>query len=220
MWAMLLMPLFAAALSAFFLRKSKWGAAVVSVLSATFALVLAMGLLLGESGEASSKSVEIFRLGNFSINFGFLFDEISKNMVFVVCFVGWLIHIFSVGYMDKDDAKGRFFGGLSFFMFSITGIMLADNLFMMFIFWEFVGFSSYMLIAHYADTEYSKMASKKAFIANRVGDFGFLIGIIWCYHIFGTTEFGAIASALKANPSLALTPMALLLICGFLGKSA
>lgn len=220
MWAMLLAPLFAAALSAFFLRRSKWGAAAVSVLSATFALILAMGLLLGESGDSASKSVEIFKLGGFSINFGFLLDEISKNMVFVVCFVGWLIHIFSVGYMDKDDAKGRFFGGLSFFMFSMTGIMLADNLFMMFIFWEFVGFSSYMLIAHYADTEYSKMASKKAFIANRVGDFGFLIGIIWCYHVFGTTEFGAIATALKANPSLALTPMALLLICGFLGKSA
>lgn len=220
MAAMLLMPLAAAAFSAIFLRKSKWGAAALSIVSATAALGIAMSILLKDAGCAGGGGFEIFKMGSLELSFGFLLDGISKNMMFVVCFVGWLIHIFSVGYMNHDKAKGRFFAGLSFFMFSMTGIMLADNLFMMFIFWEFVGFSSYMLIAHYADTEYSKMASKKAFIANRVGDFGFLLGIIWCYNVFGTTDFCAIGEALKANPALAATPMALLLICGFLGKSA
>ena len=213
------MPLCAAALGAFFLRKSKWGAAVLSIASATAALAIAMNVLLcPESG--SSSDIEIFRLGGLRLSFGLLLDGVSKNMMFVVCFVGWLIHIFSVGYMRHDVAKGRFFAGLSFFMFSMSGIMLANNLFMMFVFWEFVGFSSYMLIAHYADTEYSKMASKKAFIANRVGDFGFLLGIIWCYNVFGSTDFSIIEASLGANPALAATPMALLLICGFLGKSA
>ncbi|MBO6101825.1 MAG: NADH-quinone oxidoreductase subunit L, partial [Opitutales bacterium] len=219
--AMLAMPLLAAAITALFLRKSKWGGAALSIFSATAVLALSLYLLVcGRFGEIAPRGFEIFSLGGLSVKFGFLADALAANMVFVVAFVGWLIHIFSVGYMNHDPAKGRFFGGLSFFMFSMTGIMLADNLFMMFVFWEFVGFSSYMLIAHYADTEYSKMASKKAFIANRIGDFGFLLGIIFCYWTFGSTNFSEIAEALKINPQLASTGMALLLICGFLGKSA
>lgn len=218
---MLGLPLLSAAIIALFFRRSKWGGALVSILSATLVLAISSLMLLSENyGKVLPEGFEIFALGDLSVKFGFLLDSLSANMIFVVAFVGWLIHIFSVGYMNHDEAKGRFFGGLSFFMFSMTGIMLADNLFMMFIFWEFVGFSSYMLIAHYADTDYSKMASKKAFIANRVGDFGFLIGIIWCYWSLGTTSFEGISLALKANPELASTSMALLLLCGFLGKSA
>lgn len=218
---MLLIPLVSATVIALFLRKSKWGGAIVSVASASVVLALALNLLLSPVyGRVEVNSFEIFSMGELSVSIAPYLDNVAANMIFVVCFVGWLIHIFSVGYMNNDSAKGRYFGGLSFFMFSITGIMLADNLFMMFIFWEFVGFSSYMLIAHYADTDYSKMASKKAFIANRVGDFGFLLGIIWCYNIFGTTSFAEISSAVMANPEFAITPMALLLICGFLGKSA
>lgn len=221
MRAMILAPLAAAAFSALFLRRSKWGAAAVSIASAAFSLALAMSLLLSAEAPAlAGGGFELFRLGSFGMKFGFLFDSISANMAFVVCFVGLLIHIFSVGYMDDDQSKGRFFAGLSFFMFSMTGIVLSDNLFMMFVFWEFVGFSSYMLIAHYAGTDYSKMASKKAFIANRVGDFGFLVGIIWCYYHLGTVNFSEMAEALKADPSKASTSIAMLLLCGFLGKSA
>lgn len=221
MWAMILSPLAAAAISALLLRKSKWGAAALSILSAAFALALAMGLFMSADAlDLKGGQCELFKLGNFSLKFGFLLDSLSANMLFVLCFVGFLIHIFSVGYMNDDPAKGRFFGGLSFFMFSMTGIVLADNLFMMFVFWEFVGFSSYMLIAHYADTDYSKMASKKAFIANRIGDFGFLLGIILCHYTLGTTNFSEIAEILKANPAQASTAIALLLLCGFIGKSA
>lgn len=221
MWAMILSPLLAASISALFLRKSKWGAAALSIISAGFALILALGLLLSADNlDIRGGACELFKLGGFSLKFGFILDSLSANMLFVLCFVGFLIHIFSVGYMNDDPAKGRFFGGLSFFMFSMTGIVLADNLFMMFIFWEFVGFSSYMLIAHYADTDYSKMASKKAFIANRIGDFGFLLGIILCYYTLGTANFSEIAEILKADPAKASTAIALLLLCGFIGKSA
>ena len=215
----LLIPLIAAALGALFCRKSKWAAAMLSILSATLCLGLAMKFLIAGEDIAGGV-IKLFSLGDFHLSLGFLLDSISANMLFVACFVGWLIHLFSVGYMKHDECKGRFFTGLSFFMFSMTGIVLADNLFMMFVFWEFVGFSSYMLIAHYADTDYAKMASKKAFIANRVGDFGFLIGIIMCYHTLGTVNFSEIAKILQANPALATNAMALLLMCGFLGKSA
>ena len=86
--------------------------------------------------------------------------------------------MFSLGYMRDDAARGRYFGGLSVFMFSMIGIVLADNLFMMFIFWELVGFSSYLLINHWHERQSAADAAKKAFIVNRVGDFGFLLGII------------------------------------------
>ena len=109
-------------------------------------------------------------------------------MLLVVSFVAFWIHLFSVGYMDSDTCKGRYFGGLSIFMFSMLGIVVADNLFMLFIFWELVGFSSYMLIDHYFERPAAAEASKKAFIVNRIGDFGFLIGIIWCYWHFGSVS--------------------------------
>lgn len=105
-------------------------------------------------------------------------------------------------------------------MFSMTGLVLSSNLFMMFVFWELVGFSSYALIGHYASTEAAREASKKAFIVNRVGDFGFLLGIIFCWNALGTTNFVEIAQIMKADPSAASTAMGLLILCGFLGKSA
>ena len=108
-------------------------------------------------------------------------------------FVGFLIHVFSLGYMHDDAARARFFGGLSIFMFSMIGIVLADNLFMIFIFWELVGFSSWLLINHYHEKQSAADASKKAFIVNRVGDFGFLLGIIMCYWANGTVNLTELA---------------------------
>ncbi len=217
----LLTPLCSAALIALFFRKSKWIGATISVASALMALCAALYIMLSNDAHAVLQtSFEILRFGDFSINMGFLFDNLAVNMIFVVCFVGFLIHIFSVGYMDTDSSKGRFFAGLSFFMFSMTGIVLASNLLMMFVFWEFVGFSSYALIAHYADTDVAKAASKKAFIVNRVGDFGFLLGIIFCWNELGTVNFAQLAEIFAANPEKASTAMGMLVMCGFLGKSA
>jgi NADH-quinone oxidoreductase subunit L len=115
-------------------------------------------------------------------------------MLSIVGVVGLCVHVFSLGYMRDDAAKARYFGGLSIFMFSMIGIVLADNLFMMFIFWELVGFSSYFLINHWHERRPPRTPAKKAFIVNRVGDFGFLLGIILCYWRNGTvnlTELGA-----------------------------
>lgn len=217
----LFLPLLSAAFIVIFLRKTRSACAAVSVGSAAICAALALSLMTGETaGAAFKSSFALFALGDFGFNFGLLLDSLSTNMIFVVCIVGLLIHVFSVGYMDDDNSRGRFFAGLSFFMFSMTGIVLSSNLFMMFVFWELVGFSSYALIAHYADTPAAREASKKAFITNRVGDFGFLLGIIFCWSTFGTTEFTELAAIMKAHPEQASTTMGLLIMCGFLGKSA
>ncbi len=215
----LLLPLLSAVAIILFFRKSKWIGATISVSSAFVCAVLAISQMFGYK-DVISNSFELFRLDNFSLNMGILFDSIGANMMFVVAVVGLLIHVFSVGYMDDDDSKGRFFAGLSIFMFSMTGIVLASNLFMMFVFWELVGFSSYALIAHYADTVAAREASKKAFIVNRVGDFGFLLGIILCWSTFGTTDFYDLAQIIKESPDKVSTMMGLLIMCGFIGKSA
>lgn len=219
----LLTPLVAAVVSAFFFRRSRVAAPAISVAAAGVILVASLALLFGldSANPTASATLPGFALGGFRElkEITLSIDKNGAAMLFVVTFVAFWIHVFSVGYMDDDKARGRFFAGLSVFMFSILGIILANNLFMTFIFWELVGFSSYMLIAHYCDTDYAAMASKKAFIANRVGDLGFLVGIILCYAQYGTTDFAKLG-ALIAGGEMTFTSIGLLLMCGFLGKSA
>ena len=118
----LFLPLISAITIALFMRECKWLGAVVSVGSAGVVLVVALMAMLASSPTDVFKSgFELFKLGTFTMDFGFLCDSLTRNMLFVVCFVGFLIHVFSVGYMDTDSAKSRFFAGLSFFMFSMTG---------------------------------------------------------------------------------------------------
>src|SRR6188474_122196 len=183
----LLLPLASAALIAFFLRKQ---GAVASYLSTAIAAgIAAISIILLLHGERFESSVEWLRFGSFSLSLGIKYDDLAALMLFIVGFVGFLIHLFSLGYMHDDAARARFFGGLSVFMFSMIGIVLANNLFMIFIFWELVGFSSWLLINHYHHKQSAADASKKAFIVNRVGDFGFLLGIVWCYWANGTVNF-------------------------------
>jgi NADH-quinone oxidoreductase subunit L len=212
----LFLPLGAAVFSALFLRRAGGFAAWFSTATAFTIAGLSLKLLLQSSGDVTWH-VELAKLGEISLGFGYLIDANARLMLFVVSFVAAWIHLFSVGYMHEDAARGRFFAGLSIFMFSILGIVVADNLLMTFIFWELVGFSSYMLIAHYFDKDFAAAASKKAFITNRIGDLGFILGIALCLHLYGTLDFVALKAA--AGP---VVPVAVgaLLMCGFLGKSA
>ena len=212
----LFLPLGAAAFSALFLRRAGACAAWFSTAAAFAIAGLALKLLLQSSGDVAWH-VELAKLGEISLGFGYLIDANARLMLFVVSFVGAWIHLFSIGYMHEDGARGRFFAGLSIFMFSILGIVVADNLLMTFIFWELVGFSSYMLIAHYFDKDFAAAASKKAFITNRLGDLGFILGIALCLHLYGTLDFAALKAA--AGPAVPVAVGALLM-CGFLGKSA
>ncbi|MEC7487419.1 MAG: proton-conducting transporter membrane subunit, partial [Verrucomicrobiota bacterium] len=166
--ALLLTPLVSATLIALFMRRLGAIASYFSVAAAGLICIFCVITIAYFDGSAISVSWDWLRFGAFKVQMGFLFDGIAATMLTMVAFVGFLIHIFSLGYMQSDTAKARFFGGLSIFMFSMLGIILADNLIMIFVFWELVGFSSYMLIGHYFETEEAKVASKKAFIVNRI----------------------------------------------------
>jgi NADH-quinone oxidoreductase subunit L len=213
----LFLPLGAAVFIALFLRRAGAVAAWLSTGVAFAIAFLALRLLTATPAD-TRWHVELAKLGDISLGFGYLIDANARLMLFVVSFVAAWIHLFSVGYMQDDDARGRFFGGLSIFMFSILGIVVADNLLMTFVFWELVGFSSYMLIAHYFDKDYAAAASKKAFIVNRVGDLGFILGLAFCLAHFGTLDFAALGALRPAAgwPWL----LGALLMCGFIGKSA
>ena len=194
-----------------------------SPLVAFLSSVVILGLsynLLNNLPESVHFSWEWLAFGDSRFYIGILLDNIGATMLAMVSIVALCIVTFSIGYMSDDAAKGRFFAGVAFFMFSMTGIILADNLIMIFLFWELVGFSSYLLIGHYFQKEEAKSASKKAFIVNRVGDFGFLIGIILTFWQFGTTDLGLLATKANLDPTLISSFIGFLLICGFIGKSA
>jgi NADH-quinone oxidoreductase subunit L len=214
----LLLPLASATVIALFLRKH--GALASWLSTATAGAIAAISIILLQHGERFEGSVEWLRFGNFAVSLGIKYDDLAALMLFIVGFVGFLIHVFSLGYMHDDAARARFFGGLSIFMFSMIGIVLADNLFMIFIFWELVGFSSWLLINHYHHKQSAADASKKAFIVNRVGDFGFLLGIIMCYWLNGTVSFTELDKLGSAHGLVFSTAIPLLLFCGAMGKSA
>jgi NADH-quinone oxidoreductase subunit L len=215
----LLIPLVSAAVIALFLRRRGALAAFVSVAAAAGIVVVSSLLIFGGARDFAA-STEWLRLGRFTISFGVKFDDLAALMLFVVSFVGFLIHVFSLGYMREDPARGRYFAGLSIFMFAMTGIVLADNLFMLFVFWELVGFSSYLLIGHWHERQSAADAANKAFIVNRVGDFGFLLGIIACYWLNHTVNLSELAARQAAGGLVFSRAIPLLLFCGALGKSA
>ena len=214
----LLLPLASAVVIALFLRKQ---GALASWLSTGIAgAIAAISIILLQHGERFESSVEWLRFGTFSVSLGIKYDDLAALMLFIVGFVGFLIHLFSLGYMHDDKARARFFGGLSIFMFSMIGIVLADNLFMIFIFWELVGFSSWLLINHYHEKQSAADASNKAFIVNRVGDFGFLLGIVMCYWTNGTVNLTELAQLGDTHALVFSIAIPLLLFCGAMGKSA
>ena len=218
--SLLFLPFVSALVILLFLRSKGNLASLVSVFTAAGILFLSLLLLFKTQESSLVWDTAWFTMGSWELRFGVLLDDPARLLLFIVAFVGLLIHIFSLGYMESDPARPRYFGGLSIFMFSMIGITLADNLIMIFVFWELVGFSSYLLIAHYFQTDEAAKASRKAFIVNRVGDFGFLIGIVLTYWTFGTVNLGELADLADFSPSLITTGLCLALACGFIGKSA
>lgn len=218
--SVLLLPLLSSLVTLLFLRKNGNVASLLSVATAGGILVFSLYIIFQTGDTVFAWEMTWLKLADWELKFGFLIDGAARLLLFVVSFIGFLIHIFSLGYMHDDEAKARYFGGLSIFMFSMLGITLADNLIMIFVFWELVGFSSYLLIAHYFSSDEAAQASKKAFIVNRVGDFGFLIGIVLTYWTFQTVNLQELKSLVGFDPSLVTTTLCLALACGFIGKSA
>jgi len=132
-------------------------------------------------------------LSNFNIEWGYQIDQLSLVMMLIVTFVGFWIHIFSVGYMHGDGGYYRFFAYLNLFMFSMLLLVMGSNFLIMFIGWEGVGLCSYLLIGYYFNRQEAGDASKKAFIVNRIGDFGFALAVMGIFATFGTLEFKEVA---------------------------
>jgi NADH-quinone oxidoreductase subunit L len=162
-------------------------------------------------------------LGSLHVTFGSVLDPLSLVMLLVITGVGFLIHVYSAGYMRGDKGYARYFSYLNLFLFFMTILVLAGNILVMFVGWEGVGLASYLLIGFWFQKTSAADAGKKAFVVNRVGDFGFLIGIFLLLAHFGTLTFSEIAAKLSANPTWmggALTAICLCLLVGATGKSA
>ncbi len=162
--------------------------------------------------------------GNFSVDIAFLIDPLSMVMTLVVTGVGFLIHVYSVGYMGHDAGYRRYFAFLNLFTFSMLCLVLGSNFLLMYLGWEGVGLCSYLLIGFWYEKKSASDAGKKAFIVNRVGDFGFALGVMLIFTTFGTLDFGGVfsqASALSSTGGRNIaTAITLLLFLGATGKSA
>jgi NADH-quinone oxidoreductase subunit L len=163
-------------------------------------------------------------LGHLSVDWGFLLDPLSSVMILIVTGVGFLIHVYATGYMSHEGGFYRFFGYLNLFMFSMLTLVLANNYLLLFVGWEGVGVCSYLLIGFYFHKKSASDAGKKAFIANRVGDAGVVLGMFTMLATFGSIRYtNVIAQASSGNWHMgdpAITLMTLLLFVGVTGKSA
>ena len=162
-------------------------------------------------------------IGALRVDFTFVLDQLSAVMLLVITGVGFLIHVYSVGYMKDEPGYARYFSFLNLFLFFMSVLVLAGNFLLMFVGWEGVGLASYLLIGFWFQKNSAADAGKKAFIVNRIGDFGFLIGIFLVLSTFGTLSFGDIAVRLAVDPAwhgTVLTVICLCLLVGAAGKSA
>jgi NADH-quinone oxidoreductase subunit L len=165
------------------------------------------------------------RSGDFRVDYSFSLDQLSLVMLLVVTGVGFLIHVYSVGYMWEEGGYHRFFSYLNLFMFFMLTLVLASNYLLMFVGWEGVGLASYLLIGFFFQRDSAAAAGKKAFIVNRIGDFGFLLALFLIIQHFGTLDFQKVFEAVRpyapeSYGSGFLTAIALLLMLGACGKSA
>lgn len=169
--------------------------------------------------------IEWFSIGNKTIKLGLGLDNLAAIMLVVVNLISFLVHIFSTVYMHGDKRYPRFFAYLGLFTFSMLGIVLANNFLNMYIFWELVGISSYLLIGFWYEKDSAADANKKAFITNRIGDFGFLIGILILFANYGTLVFDEVYAQIAAgnipyDSGAWLTAAGILIFAGAIGKSA
>ncbi len=223
-WLTLFLPIFAAAAITLFTLKYRNVSAFLSIGAIVTGFVLTV-IFIHANGFSinADDSVNWLAIGNLHVDFGLKLDALSLMMMLVVTGVGGAIHIYSVGYMHEDRGFSRFFACLSLFTFSMLGIVLADNFIEMFIFWELVGVSSYLLIGFWFEKPSAADAAKKAFFTNRLGDFGFLLGILLVWGILGSLNFSNLQTQLAQNPAALgtlATAAGLLIFCGAVGKSA
>ena len=229
LWLIPTLPLAGAAINGFLGRKSsKTAVTTIALIFPGLAFALALKIALGFSSAAAPYVFHLarwIRSGSFSSDFAFYLDQLSLVMLLVVTGVGFLIHIYSVGYMADDPSYYRFFSYLNLFMFFMLTLVLANNYLMMFVGWEGVGLASYLLIGFWFTKDSAASAGKKAFIVNRIGDFGFLIGLFLIIQHFGSLNFTEVFAkvqplAVESTGAGLLTAIGILLMIGACGKSA
>jgi len=241
-WLILFLPLFSATVITLFTLKYRNVSALLSIGAIVIGFVSTVAFIMANGWVTAESAVDWLSIGGLNIEFGLKLDRLSEMMMLIVTGVGGAIHIYSYGYMDADRSKARFFAFMSLFTFSMLGIVLANNFIELFIFWELVGVSSYLLIGFWFEKPSAADAAKKAFFTNRLGDFGFMLGILAFWSMLGSLNFDAMQHQLKAlqqpphnlwnavvilgNPlhgfsfDVTLTIAGLLIFCGAVGKSA
>jgi len=220
-WLILIAPLVSAIVITLFTLRWKALSSTISVVAVLVSFICSC-LVFAHSASYAAQITWIDVAGALKVPIALTLDALSRTMVLLVSGVGALIHIYSLGYMRDDQGKSRYFAALSLFMFAMLGIVLASNFVMLFIFWELVGFTSYVLIGHWFYRDAAADAANKAFITTRIGDFGFMIGILMIWTSTGSIVFAEIAprmSGLTSYPTF-LMIVALLIFCGAVGKSA
>jgi NADH-quinone oxidoreductase subunit L len=222
----ILVPALGVLTIAFLVHRKPHTASLVSCSATGISFVLSIlcvWQLLQLSPDARVIDVNYFswiKAGSFHATFGLYLDPLSSVMILVVTGVGFLIHVYSIGYMHGDPYYSRFFAFLNLFIFSMLILVLANNYLLLFVGWELVGLSSYLLIGFWFEKKSAADAGKKAFIVNRIGDFGFLIGIFTLFGLFGSVHFGEVFSKASTVSSAMVTFACLWLFCGAIGKSA
>jgi len=220
-WIVLLAPMVSAAVITLFTRRWKMLSSSISIAAVLVSFICSC-FIFAHRTQGAAEFMWISISGVFQVPLGLTLDQLSRTMAVLVSGVGAVIHIYSLGYMRDDEGKSRYFAALSLFMFAMLGIVLANNFVMLFIFWELVGFTSYVLIGHWFYRDAAADAANKAFITTRIGDFGFMIGILMLWMATGSVVFTEVApqmSTLTGHPMF-LTVVALLIFCGAIGKSA
>ncbi len=235
LWLIPLLPLAGSAINGLVgkrLPKSVISAVACGSSGAAFAAALSAVLELTRLPAEARHVVKSFFVwiasGDFVAKAEFLLDPLSAVMLLVVTGVGFLIHIYSIGYMRSEDGYYRFFSYLNLFLFSMLVLVLANNFLLLFVGWEGVGLCSYLLIGYYFDRKSAADAGKKAFIVNRIGDVGFILGVFLVFVTFNSLEFGEVFHQIASGPQRfpletgagILTAIGLFLFVGATGKSA
>jgi NADH-quinone oxidoreductase subunit L len=225
-WLLVALPLLGTAVLLFGGRRTdRVGPALATGLSwACFGIgAVIFFAMLGRSGDQRAQSLHLFSwipAGSFRVDAGMLVDPLSMAFVLLVTFVGSLILVYSLGYMEHDPDKRRFFAYLNLFVAAMLLLVLADSYLLLYVGWEGVGLASYLLIGFWNHNPAFASAANKAFVANRVGDFGVSVAIMLMFVTFGTVSFSGVNAAVGGANKGALTAIGLMLLLGACGKSA
>jgi NADH-quinone oxidoreductase subunit L len=206
-------------------KHARMTSAILAVIGQVAALTMSVFAFLPTVDAHGFRAVENFtwfEFGDQSLRIGFVLDPLAAAMMLMIALVGLCIFVFSIGYMAEDKNFSRFFAYLSFFSGAMLGVVVANSLLLLFVFWELVGLASYLLIGFWIERPSAAAAAKKAFITTRIGDTGFFLGLLWLYQKSGTLLFYDAGHGCLENVAVlgaSATLIALLIFCGAVGKS-